>query len=403
MAEVFIGRQPIFDKNTEVIGYELLYRSANVNKAEFLDGNQATATVISNAFLEIGLDRLVGNKLAFINLTRDFVMGDLPLPLQKNQLVLEILEDIVLDDALVKSLKRLSESGYKLAMDDVIDPNAITSALKIADIIKVDLMSVKRDQLPFQVDVYKRNGLKILAEKVETQDEYRWCIDLGFDYFQGYFLCKPNIVKEKKLSGSKLNIMRLLALLQQSTAEFTEIENIIQQDVSLSYKLLRLINSAYYRRGSEIKSIKQALTLLGLKQIKSWTSLILVSESEDKPIELMVTAMIRGKMCELFAQKVKTMKSEVNFTVGLFSVLDALLDMSFEDILAQVPLAIDIQEALTKHKGVLGEMLLCVLAYEQGDWDNVKFGNLDATDINKFYLSAVEWAEEVKTIITAGK
>lgn len=403
MSEVFIGRQPIFDTKIQVVGYELLYRSATMNKAEFSDGNHATSSVISNAFLEIGLQRLVADKWAFINLTRKFLLGELPIPLRPDQLVLEVLEDITLDEEVLNAMRELKKKGYKLAMDDVVDPADIMGSFGIATFVKVDLMQVDRTSLPGHMGVYRRNGLKTLAEKVETQEEFEWCKQLGFDYFQGYFLCKPNVIKEKKITGSKMTIMRLLAELQSATAEFSTIDQIVRQDVTLSYKLLRLINSAYYARASEIKSIKQALTLLGLKQIRSWVSLLLLSETDNKPPELIVTAMVRAKMCELLSERIHSVKGEEAFTVGLFSVLDALLDLPFSEILAQVPLSALITSALTERKGELGNILTCVLAQESGNWDAVVLGNLDVGFIQNCYMNAIEWADGVQKLLTSDK
>ncbi len=401
MSDVYVGRQPIFDADLNVVGYELLYRSANMDRAEFSDGNMATSAVISNAFLEIGLDRLVGDKLAFINLTRPFLLGEYPIPLRHDRLVLEVLEDITVDDELLGALTVLSKEGFTLALDDVVDPKSVDKILGIANIVKVDLLSVDRLKLPMHVQYYKRKNVKLLAEKIETQREFEMCKKLGFELFQGYFLCKPNVVKEKKITGIKMTILRLLAELQTPNIEFSRIDDIIRQDVTLSYKLLRLINSAYYARITEIKSIRQALTLLGLRQIRSWISLLLLSEAENKPPELMITAMIRGKMCETMARALKVKNPEVQFTVGLFSVLDAIMDMPLQEILSQVPLSKEVQLALLSHEGELGDLLKCVLAYEKGEWADVGYKNLSADTISDAYLEAVDWSTEVNKVLTS--
>ncbi len=401
MSEVYIGRQPIFNRNLEVFGYELLYRSADMDRADFLDGNHATSVVISNTFLEIGLERLVGDKWAFINLTRPFLMGEYPIPLQPDKLILEILEDIVLDQELVEAVRDLKAKGFTLALDDVIDPARLEALAGLASMVKVDLMTTNRLLLPQQIDRYMSARVSLLAEKIETFEEFEWCQNLGFDYFQGYFLSKPQVIKEKKLKGTKIVIMELLAALQKPDVEFNKVEEIIQKDVALSYKLIRLINSAYYGVRSEIKSIKQALTLLGLKQIQSWVSLLLLSEADKKPSELIKTAMIRGKMCELLAEDLHEPRPEIPFTIGLFSVLDALMDMSLEDILAQVPLAQEVKDALLKHTGPYGRLLSCVLAYEKADWPNVRLQGLNPVNVVDAYLEAVDWADELAGFVTS--
>ncbi|PIQ27770.1 hypothetical protein COW36_07620 [bacterium (Candidatus Blackallbacteria) CG17_big_fil_post_rev_8_21_14_2_50_48_46] len=399
MSEVYVGRQPIFDRNLDVFGYELLYRSADLEQALFMDGNHATSVVISNTFLEIGLERLVGDKLAFINLTRPFLLGEFPIPLQPDKLVLEILEDIVLDQELVAAVHDLKQQGFTLALDDITDPVRLKALQGLASIVKVDLMQTDRAQVPSQVAFYKQTGVKVLAEKIETMEEFEWCESLGFDLYQGYFLSKPKVVKEKKLTGTKIVIMQLLAAMQKPDVEFQRIETIIQHDVALSYKLLRLINSAYYGMRSEIKSIKQALTLLGLRQIQSWVSLLLLSEAENKPSELIKTAMVRGKMCELLAETLEEPRPEIPFTIGLFSVLDALMDMSLEDILAQVPLAQDVKDALLEKTGPYGRILASVLAYEKADWAHVRIQGLNPLDVVDCYMEAIEWAEELESFV----
>ncbi|MEZ0372385.1 MAG: EAL and HDOD domain-containing protein [Candidatus Sericytochromatia bacterium] len=395
MAEVYIGRQPIFDRDLQLFGYELLYRSAQMDTAVFSDANHATSVVMSNTFLEIGLERLIGDKLAFLNLTRAFFMGEYPIPQRQDRLVLEVLEDITIDDELVEAVQGLANNGFKLALDDVVNPEDVKRLLGIAHIVKVDLMLTDRSVLAEHVKVYKQHGIKLLAEKVETKEELEWCKLLGFDYFQGYFLCKPSIVREKKLSGTKMTIIQLLGQMQKPDVEFSQIEEVIRQDVSLSYKLLRLLNSAFYSTRSEIKSIRQALTLLGLSEIRSWVSLLLLSEAENKPPELIKTAIIRGKMCELLASELKMARNEAHFIVGLFSVLDALMDIPLEEILAQVPLSKDVIDALLRREGELGKLIDWVLAYEAGEWDRLSDYPLGADSILGCYLDAVSWADEM--------
>jgi c-di-GMP phosphodiesterase len=401
MSDVYIGRQPIFNRDLEVFGYELLYRSADMDRADFSDGNHATSVVISNTFMEIGLDRLVGDKWAFINLTRPFLLGQYPIPLQTDKLILEILEDVVLDRELIEAVRTLKGQGFTLALDDVTDPVRLEALRGLASIVKVDLLLTDRAKLPQQVLAYMSERVNLLAEKIETFQEFEWCQSLGFDYFQGYFLAKPQVIKEKKLKGTKIVIMELLAALQKPDVEFNRVEDIIQKDVALSYKLLRLINSAYYGVRSEVKSIKQALTMLGLRQIQSWVSLLLLSETDNKPSELIKTAMIRGKMCEILAEDLREPRPEIPFTIGLFSVLDALMDMSLTDILDQVPLADDVKDALLKHTGPYGRILSCVLAYEKADWGNVRIQGLNPVTVVDAYLEAVDWADELAGFVTA--
>lgn len=401
MTDLFIGRQPIFDRQLSVIGYELLYRSGQKSVADFLDGDHATASVLSNTFMAFGLDNLVEDKLAFVNLTAPFLTGQYPLPGHHDRLVLEILEDTLLDSTMIQSIRQLSEQGYVLALDDVVDHRDVESLLDIVDLVKVDFMQVNRDRLPDQVTYYKTRGVELLAEKIETQEELNYCQELGFDYFQGYFLSKPVVMQHKKISTSRIIILQLLDKLEQKDIAFKEIEAIITHDVGLSFKLLRLINSAYFGTRSEISSIHQALSLLGLEQIRNWVSLLLLSEADQKPVELIRAAMIRARMSEILASFLNLEKPQTAFTVGLFSVLDALLDMSLEDIFSQIPLAQDVKQAIVSKEGILGNILSAVIAYEAGNWDLVNCSSLKTEDFQKSYLEAVLWSQKLSPSLNA--
>lgn len=401
MTDLFIGRQPIFDRQLNVVGYELLYRSGHKSHADIFDGDHATASVLSNTFLAFGLDNLVEDKLAFVNLTPPFLTGQYPLPGHHNRLVLEILEDTLLDPTMVDAIRKLSEQGYVLALDDVVHYSAVESLLDIVDLVKIDFMQVNKDELPEQVAYYKARGLELLAEKIETQEELSYCQSLGFDYFQGYFLSKPVVMQHKKISTSRMIILQLLDKLEQRDIAFKEIEALITHDVGLSYKLLRLINSAYYGTRSDISSIHQAISLLGLEQIRNWISLLLLSEVDQKPAELVRAAMIRARMSELLATRLQLEKPQTAFTVGLFSVLDALLDMSLEDIFSQIPLAAEVKLALVSKEGVLGNILNAVMAYEAGQWDHVFCDNLNTEHFKSSYLEAVQWSQNLNQRLNA--
>ena len=229
MLDVFVGRQPIYDRRLNVIGYELLFRSHDADRAEFADGDRATSQVILNTFMEIGLERLVGNGLAFINLTRSFILEKHPIPLLNDRVVLEVLEDITVDEELVSALQLLSGRGYKIALDDVVNPRDLGPLLDIADIVKLDLADIERARLGEYADILRQHNVKLLAEKVETPDVFSICRGHGFDYFQGYFLCRPNVVSGRRMPGIRLSILRLLARLHAPDIDFRELEEISKQ------------------------------------------------------------------------------------------------------------------------------------------------------------------------------
>lgn len=399
MLGVYVGRQPVYDRELMVTGYELLFRDSNADKANFVDGDLATSQVIINTFLEIGIERLVGKGMAFINLTRGFILEKFPLPLLQGRVVLEILEDIEIDRELISALHEIRESGYKIAIDDVVHPDRVMDILDIVDIVKFDLIKTDLSHLQEYVSILHEHEIKLVAEKVETLDMFDLCKNLGFDYYQGFFLCRPNIVEGHRIPAARFNILRLLSKLLSPDLEIREVEQIIRQDVSLSYKLLRLINSVYYGKPMNIKSIRHALTMLGIIQIRNWASLLFLSKIDDKPPELLIIAMVRAKMCEILARAMKYDDEDTAFTIGLFSVLDALLDLPLDEVLESLSLLDEVERALIYHDGRLGAILHCVFAYERGNWDEACLPDVDTETIRDAYLEAIDWANSIKSLL----
>ena len=393
MDNAFIGRQPIYDTNLQVVAYELLSRSGNGNAANIVDGDQATTNVIINALTEIGMENLIGPHRAFINLTRNFIlsMGEHPMPEIKDRVVLEILEDIEADAEVVTSVQKLASNGYSIALDDFIYRDDLQPLVSLADIIKIDLLALDEKQLRQHVRKLANGSRKLLAEKVETQQQFELCKELGFDYFQGYFFCKPNIVSGKRLPANKLAILQLLANLQDPDSDAEQLSKVIMQDVTMSFRVLRYINSAQFNLGKEVDSIKQTIMLLGRSTIQNLANLVAMSHIDDKPHELFVTAMLRAKMAELLAQANGIKQADSYFTTGLFSVIDAMMDQPMDSLMQTLPLSHEVKQALLQNSGDLGAAIACVKAYEQADWDNSQYNNLDAETIRNAYLEAITW------------
>ncbi|MEQ6342652.1 MAG: HDOD domain-containing protein [Gammaproteobacteria bacterium] len=319
MLDIYIGRQPIYDRQLKVVAYELLYRDGSQNRAQFVDGDAASRQVVINTFLEIGLDQLVEkHQKAFINLTRNFFLHTNPMPFPKEQVVLEVLEDIVFDEEMLTALQRLVQEGYTLALDDFIFSEQARAACEIAKIVKIDVLALDTKGLEEHVRLLRTFNVKLLAEKVETHAMLMQCKELGFDYFQGYFLSRPNIVAGKSPPSMRITTLRTLGVLQNPRLDLEELAEVIAQDVSLSYKLLRYINSAAVAMPRKIDSVRQALVIAGLNCIRSWATLIALSSIDDKPQELMSIALIRGKMCELIAEKTRE-KDKETFFIGNYS------------------------------------------------------------------------------------
>ena len=236
-------------------------------------------------------------------------------------------------------------------------------------------------------------SLKLLAEKVETEEEFQWCLDLGFDWFQGYFFCKPTIISEKRIATSTLTLIQVLAQLNSSEVSFDELDLLVRKDAALSYKILRVINSAYYGLEYHVTSVKQAIGILGIRKLRSLLTFMLADHDSDKPSELLQLAFLRGEMGE----RMLLMSGDIagsGFTVGMFSTLEAIMGIPISEILVKVPLAEEIKTALVSREGRLGNLLCCIEAYEQGRWSDVVFMNLTAEQIGVCYWQAVEAAHQ---------
>lgn len=401
MDHLFIARQPIYNRDKGVMGYELLYRNNSINQANFSDADHASCETILNSFMHIGIDNIVGSALAFINLPREFIVNDSLTPMFKEQAVLEILEDIEPDEKAIRGIQRLKSEGYRIALDDFIFREELIPFVELADYIKIDVNELTQSEIETQFNKLKPYSAALVAEKVESHEMYQFCYDLNFDYFQGYFFCYPEMLKQKSLPSNKLVILNLINELQNPDIDTDDLEKILIQDITLSYKLLRYINSASFSLRREVDSIKDAIVLLGLNNLKNWVSLIMMSKIVDtKPTELIITGMIRGKMCELLAAKHHPEIQHQMFIIGLFSVLDALMDKPLIDLLDTVILSTEIKLALLDNFGEQGKIYAHVLQYEKSDWDELIHSGIDTQEYIQSYLTAVHWADEsMKSLI----
>lgn len=394
MDNIYIARQPIYDAQLKVVAYELLFRSGKTtNEADFLDGDDATTNVIVNSITEIGMDQLVGPHRAFINLTHNHIlqMADQPMPELKDRLVLEVLEDIQAEEVILKAVTKLASDGFTIALDDFIYSDELQPLVDLSDIIKIDLMALNEKELEEHAINLSNGKRKLLAEKVETQEEFDRCKELGFDYYQGYFFSKPQIIKGKSLPSNKLATMTLLTKLQDNDSSNEDLAETISQDITMSVRILRYMNSAQFGFSHEVESIQQAILMLGRTTIRNLANLILMSQVEDKPHELLIISMIRSKMAENIAVRINVDK-EACFTTGLFSIIDTLMNQEMEVLIEGLPLADNIRSALIRHEGELGKILACILAYESGDWKNAHYENIDIDEIRDCYLDALKWS-----------
>lgn len=361
-----VGRQPILDHNQQTYGYELLYRYNDIGPDEGINANLMTARTLLFTFLEFGVKHLVGSHRAFINLTEElFTDKHLPM-LDKNRFVLEILENIKISLEFVKKIRKLHNNGFCTALDDYRFEPYWEPLLPYCSIIKVDIKGLDLASYDKEISNLKARGLLLLAEKVETHAEYEMALGLGFDLFQGYFFAKPQVLSTRLLQTNQNLLLKMISRINDPNADLDELARLISLDSKLSFKVLRFINSASLGFTKKINSIQQAVMYIGLKKLRSWAIFFIMSDMQVKNSELLKTGLIRAEMCYLVSRELAVGDPESAYTVGLLSILDALLNQSLEQLVKDMPLSIEMTEALIEHKGKYGFGLNCVLAIEQG-------------------------------------
>ncbi len=405
-ANVFVARQPIFTRSQKVYGYELLFRRGLFESYDPTeDGEHATSKVIANSFFLLGIQQVTHGKKAFINFPDRLLLDEFPLLCDRRLTVIEILETATVTLPLIDACRKFVQKGYILALDDFIFSPEWEDLMRLAHIVKLDFLALSPAELEQEVERARRHGLRLLAEKIETHDQFQRAAELGFELFQGFFFSRPNILAGHDLPVSKMHLFRLLKMLSDPATDYIKIGRVVAQDVSLSYKLLRFVNSAWFARPNEIKSLQSAVALLGEENFRKWVSLIVISSlTDDKPQELAVMAVIRAHFCEKVAELTPRLARHAAtcYTIGMFSLLDALLDRPMSEIVAELGLANSIADALLgTHKTPYGAPLLLLRAYEQADWERVddiaRRMGIDASRLPAIYHESLE---TVSTFLT---
>lgn len=397
---MFIARQPIFNDQLEVFGYELLFR-LNRHSTQFggVSSQGATAMVITGLF-ESGLENLIDDKIAFINFDEIFIHSDALELIKPHRMIVEMLEDINVDHTLVNRLNDIKDMGYSIALDDFAQTYQTYPLTPLADIIKYDLLVTPLETIAADIKIGLAQGKTLLAEKVETLDEFLKAKEMGFTLFQGYFFSKPRIAgRSLNLPPSQIQYLRLVTEINQDEPSFKCLAALIEQDVTLSYRLLRL---ASFRAGSEtICSVKFALSYIGLKEFERWISILMIHDlGRNKPAELIKISLIRTRFAESLAKRAGMNQQEhESALMGLFSILDALLDQPMNEVLAEIALPQSILDALIDNNGLLFPIYELMLAYEKGDWAVVE-ANSETLKIEEFYIyhdyrEAISWANNV--------
>ena len=399
--DIHVARQPIFDKRKRLYAYELLFRGDISEVFPGVDGDMATSQVLSGSFFTFGVEKISGGKRTFINFTRDLLVQRFPMMFPTQSVVVEVLEDVQPSEEVIAACQDISQKGYPIALDDFCYRPELDPLIALADIIKFDLRLTPLTELrPCMLDL-AHHGLAFLAEKVETHQEFEQALEMGFDYFQGFFFSKPEVMKQRDISTPQMHMLQIMAEANKADVDFRRLENLITRDVAIPYKLLRYINSAYFRRIDEVSSIRQAIALLGINGTKQFLSLMVLARLADtKPDELIRLSITRAKFCELAGKKRATEADPATlFMLGLFSLIDAILDDSMENLVHQLPLADGVREALTTGEGILGAYLTLVTCYERGEWEGVSTTasrlGMAETETAHCYEEAVAWADTV--------
>ncbi len=400
--DVFVARQPIFDTHQRVVAYELLYRSKASGKANVLDGDAATGDVIVNALTNIGVEKMTEGKKAFVNFTRRLILDEIPTIFSKDHLVIEVLEDLVVDDALLEELKSLRKKGYTIALDDFTIDYPYPAIYDLVDIVKVDFIETDVLERAYIVEMFKGKNVRLLAEKVETMEVFVDAKLMGFHLFQGFFFARPQVMSAKEFDVSSNIYLKVYEEASREEPDFNLIANTVGYDASLSYRLLTLVNSPAFANRNRINSVKNALTLLGFKEIRKWIMLLMLRDlGGSKPPELIKSSLVRAKFLESLAKFFSLAgRKEECFMLGLFSHLDVLLDRPFAVVLDKINVTEDVRAAL-EHRGgsLLEDLLSFCKSYERGEWGLI-VSQLERVEergesVLEKYLVAITFADQV--------
>ncbi|MGP8208483.1 MAG: EAL and HDOD domain-containing protein [Acidimicrobiales bacterium] len=397
MSQFMVGRQPIFGTNLDVQGYELLFRDPASRRP---GGDAMTADVLVHAGLDVGLTTLVGGKLAFIKVTRPFLVGEQEFPFPARQSVIEVVEDVGRDPDVVAGCRHLAQNGYQLALEHYVWDNDDDPLLELVSIIKLDVLALAPEQL---ADAVKRNsayGVKLMAEKVETREQLDACQRLGFNLYQGYLLSHPEVVEGQALPPSQLTCLRIIEKLCDPGTSATEIEDIVKADASLSYRFLKVAGAGagrgLFRR---LSSVRDAVVLLGQRRLRSWVTLMLLADRHQGSDEQLQIALTRARMSELMAGALEPRLADPAYTVGLVSALDLLLKAPLAQVVDGLCLTGELEDALLERTGLLGDVLADVLTWELGGENLVLRSGTAPADAQHCYLQALAWVNETTGVL----
>lgn len=397
MGEMMVARQPIFDRKLGVYGYELLYRGASEFTAGVMDVRNSAQSIV-NVLLEFGLNDLVGDRRAFVNIDQELLLSGTVGALPQDRVVIELLETIEPTEEVKEAIRQLRALGYTIALDDFVPGAPSETLIPFVNILKVDLLAVTPEQAEKCVQLHRRPGLMLLAEKIETDEVRAKCVAHGYDLLQGHFLCRPQLRRsDRQVAPSTLQVFNLIGKLQDPDVTLRDVEEAVASDMALTYRLLKFVNSATYAPVETISSLRQALLILGLQTVMSVAVLISLSEISQRPVELVRTGLIRAKMCEQLARLTGLGNPDHFYLVGLLSLLDAFLCRPIEEALEELPISAQMRSSLVDPEcdHPFAAALRCVTAFESGAWDRVAFGELSPENIGLAYRNALKSSAQI--------
>jgi len=400
MYEIYIARQAILDKSLKVYGYELLARSDDRVNINNLPSDIATSRVLSEVFNQFGLGSIVEDRTAVIKLSKRSLLENIVDGLPKDKVLLEINDTFLDDDLIMEEIRLQKSQGAHFIYNNYTLTSHADKLLPYCDVVKIDVKNAEPIILEHLIQSLEPFGVKALADKVETYESLEMCKQVGFKLFQGYFLNEPKILKSHGMETTKSNLLQLLRELNEPGITVNQLEEIISRDVTLSYKLMRYIESASVMAKKQVASIRNGIVYLGMEAIRNWASIIAISNTSDKPVELVNQSLIRARMCQILAEHIDVDDPNSYFLAGLFSTLDALLDMPMDDIIKNMPVIDEVKNALLNTGGEINKILQQTLNYEKGNWLALQAEDLRGRDASDAYLKSVVWAEDFRMAIS---
>lgn len=394
--ELMMAQQPIYDCHKKLFGYELLFRGEHEDRAKIDNPEVATSQVLVNLCIGISELEVQSRRPFFINMTSELVLSDAFFPISPETVFIEILEDQPITPAFISAVKSWHEQGFRFVLDDFQFSSEYAPLLPYVSMVKVDVLSTPPETVLHEIEALKQRGIKLVAEKVEHQEMFLKCQKLGFEYYQGYYLSRPEIVKGKKIEADVQSALRLLNALQNEAVSVAAVAQLVGQSPTLSYQMLRLLNSPIVGLSKNVESIKEAVVYIGLEQLKRWSMLITLSSQKLTDPEILKMLLIRARCCELLAVQSKSISADQAFTVGMISGMDRILKISKQELLSKVALNPELQRAILEFEGPLGRILFSATSIEEERWDRIAQLPIKVRGyLNAAFFDALQWANKI--------